>query len=181
MWSFGLFAGLAVEEDFMDRKDILELSEYYLWAEERLLGSLETMKQEDFEKDLHSSHGGIRGTLLHILNAENTWTRRLSGEPVVPLDDSKLKSLDDFKREWDHLDRKLAAMLDGLTDENLQSRFDYQDMKGNKYSHPRIWAFQQLFNHFTYHRGQIVAMQRQLGCKPANTDLIGFYREKKSV
>lgn len=76
-------------------------------------------------------------------------------------------------------DKKFLDLVNGFTDEQLQSRLEYQDMKGNKYSHPRVWALQQLFNHFTYHRGQIVTMQRQLGYKPANTDLIGFYREKK--
>lgn len=163
----------------MNGMDVRELLEYRFWAKERLLGSLEPIKQEDFEKDLHSSHGGIRGTLLHILNAENIWVTRLSGEPAVPLDDSKLKSLDDFKREWSELDKKLSGLVEGLADEKLQARFDYQDMKGSKYSHPRVWALQQLFNHFTYHRGQIVTMQRQLGYKPANTDMIRFFREKE--
>lgn len=97
----------------------------------------------------------------------------------MPLDDSKLKSLDDFKREWSELDKKLSGLVEGLADEKLQARFDYQDMKGSKYSHPRVWALQQLFNHFTYHRGQIVTMQRQLGYKPANTDMIRFFREKE--
>ena len=64
----------------MNKTDMLELLEYGGWAKERLLASLEPMKQEDFEKDLHSSHGGVRGTLLHIMNAENIWSRRLSAE-----------------------------------------------------------------------------------------------------
>lgn len=162
----------------MNKNDVLELLEYNRWAKERLLASLEQVNQDDFEKDLHSSHGGVRGTLLHMLNAENIWSRRLAGEPVELLEDSKLKGLNDFKSEWERLDKKLAYIVNGFTDDQLQSRFEYQDTKGNKYSQPRIWAFQQLFNHFTYHRGQIVAMQRQLGYKPTNTDLIGFYREK---
>ncbi len=154
------------------------LLEYNFWAKERLLGSLEQMRQEDFEKDLHSSHGGVRGTLFHMVNAENTWLRRLGGESVRPLDDSKLKNVSDFRLQWDRLDGELSAVLNDSTDEQLQTSFDYLDMRGNKNSHLRVQAFQQLFNHFTYHRGQIVAMQRQLGYKPANTDLIGFYREK---
>jgi uncharacterized damage-inducible protein DinB len=164
----------------MDKSDILEIWEYNRWAGERLFVSLEPMKQEDFEKDLHSSHGGVRGTLLHMLNAENSWLRRLAGEPPSPLDQSKLNSVDDFKLQWDELGKKFSSLLNGLTDDQLKSRFDYQDMKGNKYSHPRVWAVQQLFNHFTYHRGQIVAMQRQLGYQPANTDMIGFFREKEA-
>jgi len=163
----------------MNKDDVLEFLEYNRWARERLIASLEQMKQEDFEKDLHSSHGGIRGTLLHILFAENIWSRRLAGEAMIPLDDAKLKDVNDFKNEWNKLEDKLSGLVKTLTDEQLHSRFEYQDTKGNKYSQPRIWALQQLSNHFTYHRGQIVAMQRQLGYKPVNTDLIGFYRKKR--
>ncbi len=163
----------------MNKTDMLDLLEYGGWAKERLLASLEPMKQEDFEKDMRSSHGSVRGTLLHMLNAENIWSKRLSAERVTPLDDTKLKKVNDFRSEWDRLDEKLAELVNEFTDEKLQSPFEYQDTKGNKYSQPTIWALQQLSNHFTYHRGQIVAMQRQLGYKPANTDLIGFYREKQ--
>ena len=162
----------------MNKNDVLELLEYNRWAKERLIASLQQIRQDDFEKDLHSSHGGIRGTLLHILSSVNIWSSRLAGEAIVPLDNDKLKAVYDFKNEWDGLERKLSGLIDKFTDEQLQSRFEYQDTKGNNYSHPRVWALQHFVNHFTYHRGQIVAMQRQLGYKPVNTDLIGFYRER---
>ena len=162
----------------MDKNDILELFEYNVWAEGRLIASLEEMKPEDFSRDMGSSHGGIRGTLLHMVNAENIWTNRLAGEPIVPLQDSEVKSLADFKSHWDSLNKRLSGLIGSWTDEYLHSPFGYQDSKGNKYTQPRIWGLSQLFNHFTYHRGQIVAMQRQLGYKPVNTDLIGYYRQK---
>lgn len=164
----------------MNKKDLVELFEYNQWAESRLLASLEQVSAEDFEKDLHSSHGGIRGTLFHMVNAENIWTSRLEGQEIVPLDSEKLKTPADFRRAWGGLDSRLSGLIASITDEQLQSRMEYHDSKGNKYFQPRIWAFSQLFNHFTYHRGQIVALQRQLGYKPVNTDLIGFYREKRS-
>ena len=164
----------------MDKNDVIELMEYNRWAKGRLLTSLASMKQEDFEKDLHSSHGGIRGTLFHMVNAENIWTARLAGLAVKPPDDEELKDVEAFRAKWDEADARLESLVRQTTDEQLHATFDYQDSKGNKYSQPRIWAVSQLFNHFTYHRGQIVAMQRQLGYKPVNTDLIGFYREKKN-
>ncbi len=154
------------------------LFEYNRWAESRLLASLESMKRDDFERDLHSSHGSVRGTLLHMINAENIWCSRLAGATFKPLIESDLENLAAFKSKWYQLDTSLEELVTNTTDEQLQAPFEYRDLKGNKYSQPRIWALQQLFNHFTYHRGQIVAMQRQLGYAPANTDLIAFYREK---
>ncbi len=163
----------------MTKGDVSELFEYNQWAKERLLKSLDAMKAEDLAKDLRSSHGGIHGTLLHMVNAEGIWTSRLAGEPIAPLKGEEMKSLDDLRAKWDEFDRKTADLISGFSEEDLQSEFEYQNSKGNGYHQPRVWAFVQLFNHFTYHRGQIVAMQRQLGYKPANTDIIGFYREKK--
>ncbi len=163
----------------MNKDDVIELLDYNRWAKERLLASLGQMKQEDFEKDLHSSHGGIRGTLFHMLAALNIWTSRLSNEAMVPLDDVRLKEIGDFENEWNKLEEKLSRLVSEFNDEQLHSIFEYQDTKGIKYSQPRMWGLQQLFNHFTYHRGQIVAMQRQLGYTPPNSDLIGFYRERQ--
>jgi uncharacterized damage-inducible protein DinB len=36
-------------------------------------------------------------------------------------------------------------------------------------------------NHATLHRGQIVAMLRQLGAKPPATDILWYYRELKTA
>jgi uncharacterized damage-inducible protein DinB len=163
----------------MTKTDIVELFEYNQWAKTRLMTSLEAMKHEDIGKDLHSSHGGILGTLLHMVNAESVWTSRLRGEEPRPINSEEVKNLGDLKTKWDELDKKLSVLISDYSDGDLLSEFEYQDSKGKKYLQPRIWAFNQLFNHFTYHRGQVVAMQRQLGYKPANTDLIGFYREKR--
>ncbi len=163
----------------MTKTDIVDLFEYNQWAKTRLMTSLQAMKHEDIGKDLHSSHGGILGTLLHMVNAESIWISRLRGEELRTINSEVVKSLGDLKAEWDELDKKLSMLISDYSDRDLLSEFEYRDLKGNKYHQPRIWAFSQLFNHFTYHRGQIVAMQRQLEYKPVNTDLIGFYREKR--
>jgi uncharacterized damage-inducible protein DinB len=164
----------------VDKKDIIDLFEYHVWAKERLIASLKQMKQEDFERDLHSSHGGIRGTLFHIINAENLWLGRLAGEVAQPIDGSNLNGLSQLQDEWDGISKKMSALISRFSDEELHAQFSYRDTRGNVHYGPRIWAFQQLFNHFSYHRGQIVTMQRQLGYTPANTDIIGFLRERRA-
>ncbi len=133
----------------MDKQDLAELLEYNQWAKSRLLKSLASMKQEDFDKDLHSSHGGIRRTLYHMVNAENIWSSRLEGRPVKPLELDELKDVGAFRAKWDETDARLESIIRSSSDEQLYSSFEYQDSKGNKYSQPRIWAVSQLFNHFT--------------------------------
>ncbi|HEY9166518.1 MAG TPA: DinB family protein [Candidatus Kryptonia bacterium] len=164
----------------MDKKDILELFDYCDWARARLLESLKPMTQEDFEKDMHSSHGGVRGTLYHIVNAEKIWLRRLKGETHATLDESALKTLADFQTEWEYLDGQLRSYINGISEADLHGVYEYKTAKGDLLSQPRIWSFLQLVNHFSYHRGQIVTFQRQLGYKPVNTDMIGYFRETQN-
>jgi len=39
---------------------------------------------------------------------------------------------------------------------------------------------QHLVNHATYHRGQIAQLMRELGAKPAPTDLITYFRTRRA-
>jgi uncharacterized damage-inducible protein DinB len=54
-------------------------------------------------------------------------------------------------------------------------------MKGNPYETPLWQIVMHVVNHATLHRGQVMAMFRQLGVGPPPTDLIFYYREQKSA
>ncbi len=54
----------------------------------------------------------------------------------------------------------------------------YNDLRGNPQAEPLFQQMQHAINHATYHRGQVVTMMRQVGAKPAATDLIVFYRTR---
>ena len=80
--------------------------------------------------------------------------------------------------EWRALELKLRTFVDGQDDAAIESELDYQLMNGQP-GRSRIWHMvQHLVNHGSYHRGQVATMLRQLGAKPAGTDLITYYRER---
>ena len=64
----------------MNLQDIHDLYDYNYWAKRRILAVVETLSPEQFAKDLSSSHGGIQGTLFHIMGAEEIWFKRWKGE-----------------------------------------------------------------------------------------------------
>jgi uncharacterized damage-inducible protein DinB len=77
------------------------------------------------------------------------------------------------------VERNEANFLGSLqSDQDLVKSLTYKDLKGNSYTQPLIQTIQQVLNHATYHRGQVVTMLRQLGVKPVNTDLITYYRQQ---
>ena len=162
--------------------DIHKLYEYNYWAKERLCEVVETLSQEQFIRDLRSSHGGIHGTLVHIMAAEEIWLKRWKGEKVgglrKPEEFSTFETLNDH---WEMVEIEMMGFCHMLkADKDVARIVTYQDLKGNSYSQPLYQLMQHLVNHSSYHRGQVVTMLRQLGIRPVGTDLIAFYREFKS-
>ena len=67
----------------------------------------------------------------------------------------------------------------GLPEDKLNEPLRYTDFKGNSYSYPLCQQMQHKVNHSTYHRGQVVALLRQMGEKVVSTDLINYIRQKE--
>ncbi|MBI1805418.1 MAG: DinB family protein [Ignavibacteria bacterium] len=162
----------------MHLSDIHTLYEYNYWANSRLLGIVETLTMEQFTKDLGSSHGGIHGTLVHIMAAEEIWLKRWKGEsPTILRTTAEFPTFDTMSDHWDMVEHEMMGFCHMLkSDQDIMKAVSYKDTKGTPYSQPLYQMMQHLINHSTYHRGQVVTMLRQLSVKPIGTDLIMYYR-----
>ncbi len=164
----------------MNPRDIQTLFDFDKWATERILDVVATLSDEQFSKNLNSSHGGIRGTLVHIYAADLVWLERWKGtSPTAMVKEHEVPTFPMLKDQWSHLRSQLEAFVQSLTEEKLQAQLSYKDLKGNPYTQPLWQQMQHLINHSTYHRGQVVTMLRQLGVRPVATDLIAYYRGLK--
>lgn len=155
--------------------DLLTLLDYHAWATARILEALVPLGAEEYERDLGSSHGGVRGTLAHIYGADLIWTARLKGEPSPAfLKPAELPALPDLRPLWlAHLEERRADVAGMAPDQFLQ----YPNLKGEPQSNRVGDVLRHIVNHACYHRGQLVTLLRQLGHQGVNTDLIRFYRE----
>ena len=54
----------------LDKASAGRLFDYTVWANHRVMRMAATLPIDDFRKDLGSSHGGVRGTLVHMFSAE---------------------------------------------------------------------------------------------------------------
>jgi uncharacterized damage-inducible protein DinB len=164
----------------MNLQDIRSLYEFNYWAKARILDSLTSLTPEQYALDLKSSHGGIQGTLVHLVGAEEIWVRRWKGESpatfMKPADYPTLQSISD---RWDMVEHEIMGFCHMLkSDADIAKTVTYKDLKGNTYTMALAPLMQHLVNHSSYHRGQIVTMLRQSGIKPPATDLVAFYREQ---
>ena len=69
--------------------------------------------------------------------------------------------------------------IDLATEAALEHEFIYRNSKKDQFKQPVYEMLMHLFNHQTYHRGQLITLLRQVDEKNIpNTDLISFLRKK---
>lgn len=162
----------------MHREDLLVLDRYNRWATQRLLAATQSVSQQGYVRHLGDSFGGLRATLVHLYGAEWIWLRRWKGNSPDSLPSPEsLPRLSDLQHAWQELWLELTSFLESLDERRLQSLHTYRMSDGTVHSQPLYQQIQHLFNHSTYHRGQVVTLLRQVGIQPPSTDLIRFYRE----
>ncbi len=160
----------------MRREYIEELYEYNRWANLRVLAAVSEITTDQLTKDLGNSFPSLRDTLTHILSAEWIWLRRWQGEsPKAMLNASELSSLEVLKARWSEIQREQAEFIRNLTEDILERKIRYANIRGEEYEYPLWQMMQHVVNHSTYHRGQVTTMLRQLGARPLSTDLLVFH------
>jgi uncharacterized damage-inducible protein DinB len=165
----------------MTLAEIHSLFQYDEWATKRTLESVSLLSEEQYKQDLKSSHGGIHGTLVHIYGADYLWLERWRGHSSSEsINAEQIQSLGVLTYRWEEYRRNLNAFLASIAEIKLSAPLPYNDTKGNNHAEPLYQQMLQVINHASYHRGQIVTMLRQIGAKPQATDLIMFYRTRKS-
>lgn len=164
----------------MTVQDIHTLYDFNYWANHRLLEVIEKVPGETYLKDLGSSHGGVHGTLVHLMGAEEIWLQRWKGNsPTTFLAPKDFPTFEAVSNRWEMIEMEMMGFCHMLkTDEDIGRIVKYKDLKQNEYSQPLWQLMQHLVNHCSYHRGQVVTLLRQMGVKPVGTDLITYYRQK---
>jgi uncharacterized damage-inducible protein DinB len=159
--------------------EIRQLYEYNSWANARVLEACAALSAEQRGRDLGTSHHSVHETLAHILGAEWVWLERWKGRSPTSLPAAhSFADLAQLRARWSVVEQDLLGFVRALGDSDLDRKIEYRTTEGRPYTQPFREMLQHLLNHGTYHRGQVSAMLRQLGGKPASTDLIVFYRER---
>jgi uncharacterized damage-inducible protein DinB len=116
--------------------------------------------------------------LAHMAAARGLWLFRLGGlsEPVTDIFPTGV-DLDETARKLEEIEGIWERYLLLLRDSDLAEYFKYQSLEGPRFRNTIEDILAQLFGHSWYHRGQIAALVRSLGCEPAVTDLIFWTRE----
>jgi uncharacterized damage-inducible protein DinB len=161
----------------LDKDGLSRLLRYTVWANHRAMRAAATLGVDDFKRDLGASHGGVRGTLTHMMWAELVWLERWKGLPTPPrLDESEFADVVALRDRWTVLEQHRQAWLEALGADGPAAPVRYKTTEGVAYENPLWQLVQHVANHATHHRGQLITFYRQLGARPVNTDMITWDR-----
>jgi uncharacterized damage-inducible protein DinB len=150
---------------------------YESWANERALASLDTVPPEMRTRPSH-----LRAAQLvpHIMLARMVWLMRIRGVPYEnPRDWFPSWPSEETRRQLSTLDAQWQGFLAGLGDADLARPVSYTSSEGVRYE-SSVWDIcAHVFNHGTYHRGQVARLVAESGGQRASTDLVVFTRAQK--
>src|SRR5918999_5789972 len=111
--------------------EIQELYEFNRWANARMRNAVAKVSDEEFSRDLKNSYPSLRDTLLHIMGAEWVWLARWLGtSPTGMPAEWQSYTRDQIELEWGALETAQRALIDQLTDADLDRVVSYRTLKG---------------------------------------------------
>lgn len=157
-----------------------ELATYNIWANKRLFDFINLLPTEKQELYVESSFSSLQLTILHMLDAESIWWQRLKlAERLIIPSQQPLKSTTDLINELLLQNQVWEQWVHHANPNQFEYVFAYQNSKKEQYKQPVWKMLTHVFNHGTYHRGQLVTIIRQLGdLKIPSTDFIEWCRKK---
>jgi len=165
---------------FADAQDrYIDYAEYNIWANKRLINSLLDYDDSLLEEKIIGSFPNIRETLRHIWFAEEGWLFRLKGKDWGA-DKSKnfVGTNEELVVEWH---KTSIEFRDFVEEADLENPISYT-RNGKNLSTLSEDIVQTVFNHGSYHRGQVITLMRQLGMEDVpRTDYIEWVRTAVSV
>ncbi len=164
----------------MQTQEIAKLFDYNYWANKKLVAMAAKLTSEQFTAPGSFPFGGVRGTLVHILDAEYSW-RMLLGQGILTdeMKETEFAALDAVEKRWQDEEAAMRGYLAGLKDEDLTGLVRYTTDKGIRRERVRWHCLYHVVNHGTQHRSEAAALLTDFGQSPGDMDFTVFLNEKK--
>jgi uncharacterized damage-inducible protein DinB len=162
-------------------KELLsQFAAYNIWASQKLLEVINALSEEKHKEEVPSSFKSLYSTVLHMWDAESAWWQRLKmHERIIRPSENFNGSMQDVSNGLMQQSLQWKDWIENATDMALEHVFQYYNTKKEMFKQPTWQMLLHVFNHGTYHRGQLINILRQLGVeKLPQTDFIVWSRKK---
>jgi len=148
----------------MTKNYFIQLADYNTWANDIVHSWLDKLTDEQWRQEITSSFPSLSATALHTAAAETIWLDRLNKAPEPRWLTNIIKGdKQEVQVAWKNSTAGLQAFIQNFDEEKLQESVSFRRPDGNTYQLEFYQIFAHVFNHSTYHRGQMVTMLRQTG------------------
>ena len=168
--------------------EIKLLCDYNDWADARLLAACARVSPEQYAAPTSYGHGGLRATMVHIL--DNIWQQRITlqgyyQEPLADeaaydateLHEDAFPTLAPLRERWMIEQQELLAYLDTLTEETLNGTIRY--VIPGAVREFQVWVILlDIILHAAQHRSEAAALLTVYGRSPGDYDLTLFLKER---
>ena len=162
---------------------VTQYASYNLWANIVFIDYIKKLTNEQQHAFAASSFPSLFKTIVHMWETERNWLKRLQFEENIPVAGGEVNiSFDEAAASLLKESASITAWINKATPEKIEHVVAYQNSKREQFKQPVFQILLHLFNHQTYHRGQLVSMfhQLQLGNIP-NSDFISWSRMQKKT
>ena len=163
-------------------KELLkQYAAYNIWASQRILEVILALSEEKQLAEIPSSFNSLRKTILHMWDAESIWWQRMKmHERIIVPSENFNGSIQDVTNGLMQQSKQWEEWVVNASDLSIEHVFQYYNNKKEHFKMPVYKMLHHVFNHSTYHRGQLVNMLRQVGVeKIPQTDFVVWSRNKK--
>ena len=163
-------------------KEILQhYAAYNIWATKIIIDRINKLPEEKLTQEVTSSFSSIYKTVQHMWRAEELWWQRMKlVENPVAQSDHFTGSFAELYSQFSKQSLLWKEWIDKAGDMQLNHVFAFIRSKEQikMVVHDMLLH---VFNHATFHRGQLVTMLRQLGetDKIPSTDFSTYCRQRK--
>ena len=148
----------------MKMKELLkQLASYNIWANQKIFETILALPAEKQTAEVHSSFKSLHLTILHMWDAESVWWQRMKLHErfVVPSENFNGTTEDVINGLMSQC-RLWSGWVENASDHILDHVFQYKNNRKELVKMPLYQMLTHVFNHGTYHRGQLITMLRQL-------------------
>lgn len=165
----------------MRQSEVATLIDYMYWANRRILQSAARLTDAQFRLPSVIAGRDLRATLVHTLDVEMSWRRRLQHRPEEEwkkaLATAGYPRVTTLADHWSRDEAEMREWIAALDDEQLASRADVESGK----DFPLWYYVVHLITHSQQHRAESAQLLTQLGLSPGDVDFLDFCDGRVSV
>jgi uncharacterized damage-inducible protein DinB len=153
---------------------------YQDWAMEQMWPVLDSLTAEELDTPGCSGNGTIRGTLTHLIRAQNGWFSWFDGSMSAADAQSMRRKDPDFRMiaearaTWREASDRAEACVAKASDADLAKVWTHTMGSGMTLAQPLGEMMLHVANHGTHTRAQVAAAVRRLGKEPGVLDYLKF-------